>query len=521
MYSFRDVNQYIDTEPLPSEAVSIDGLVLDNEINGFRTLYVSGRESLAAEFDMISTNNRNGDFIKSRRYPSRTLKVGFQMRTENNSAFREAFNELNGILNCSEVEIRFADEPDFFYIGSPVNSCEVQPGTNSVTGEFEIYCATPFKYSNEHTVSSQVLSDGTLALNVPYAGTVDGHPILEAHMATSDSDTRNGDCGYVAFINGTNGAVLQFGDPNETDVGSRVALNSTFSSNSWIASSSVYGGHGTDGTTGIKTIKGPCVYASSYGSGSGFHGACIEKSITAMSSFAIEWKQRFAISRKKTAQLGMFQIGLWNDSTMVASVDIVKSAKGSNGNVIMRIGSQEISNTSVDLSYTNKYFGFGKAKTKKAKAVVPVLNSSIKKGTDGSFNFSIGGITASFKDTALNDTTINKVTLFFGQSGTVAAVANNGVYSVKVTQWDYNQPNTFGVNDVLIADTSKGEVRLSTNSTDADNIGALVPEYGALGNEWEEFSLSKGNNLIECLYSSWVNSAYKPTFVARWRDLYI
>ena len=58
MYSFRDVNQYIDTEPLPSEAVSIDGLVLDNEINGFRTLYVSGRESLAAEFDMISTKKQ-------------------------------------------------------------------------------------------------------------------------------------------------------------------------------------------------------------------------------------------------------------------------------------------------------------------------------------------------------------------------------------------------------------------------------------------------------------------------------
>ena len=42
LYKFIDTTEYQDEIALPSEAMNFNGVFLENEVEGYRTLYVSG-----------------------------------------------------------------------------------------------------------------------------------------------------------------------------------------------------------------------------------------------------------------------------------------------------------------------------------------------------------------------------------------------------------------------------------------------------------------------------------------------
>ena len=66
MYGFRDVNETSDSVILPSEAMQINGEYIENLVEGYRTLSVSGRESLSPEIDTFETGIRDGAQIKNK-----------------------------------------------------------------------------------------------------------------------------------------------------------------------------------------------------------------------------------------------------------------------------------------------------------------------------------------------------------------------------------------------------------------------------------------------------------------------
>ena len=49
MYDFVDTGEIGSENSLPSEALQIDGEYIENLIDGYRTLYVTGRELLGSE----------------------------------------------------------------------------------------------------------------------------------------------------------------------------------------------------------------------------------------------------------------------------------------------------------------------------------------------------------------------------------------------------------------------------------------------------------------------------------------
>ena len=233
MYDFIDTTEVSEVRSLPSEALSINGEYIENLISGYRTLYVKGREALSPEIDTIETGVRDGSMIKNKRYPARIITVGYQLKASTNEAFRACYNALGGVLNVDEAELIFNDEQDKFYTGTPSFIDEVEPGTNAVVGEFEIFCADPFKYSiNEYEAES---FDNSLLLD--YQGTYKSYPILEADFydekeVSEDGQsvvqlTGNGDCGYVAFFT-EDEQIIQLGDPDEKDIQSGFAKSQTF-----------------------------------------------------------------------------------------------------------------------------------------------------------------------------------------------------------------------------------------------------------------------------------------------------
>lgn len=147
MYEFVDTIETQNGEVLPSEALCFNGEWIENLIPGYRTLHVSGRELLGCEIDDYEIGGMDGTHYRGKRYPARTITVTYQIIAKTNSAFRQAYNKLNALLNVEEAQLVFADEPDKYFIGTKASNSEVEAGSNSVIGEIEFYCADPFKYS--------------------------------------------------------------------------------------------------------------------------------------------------------------------------------------------------------------------------------------------------------------------------------------------------------------------------------------------------------------------------------------
>lgn len=242
MYSFIDTTETAGAMVLPAEAVSINGEYIENQIDGFRTLYTSGRESLEKDIESYDNTAVNGSLTKYTRFPARTITVGFQIVTDSPEEFRQAFNQLNAVLNVEDAEIIFADEDDKFFTGTPIMNAEVDPGLCSVTGEYEIYCADPFKYSvdvmNPQPIITEDADTGLYqTFVIDYDGTYPAKPVYTARFYNPDGETDEdnaeseqtntvellgdiGSCKYVAFMDSKN-HVLQFGNPeleDESDV---------------------------------------------------------------------------------------------------------------------------------------------------------------------------------------------------------------------------------------------------------------------------------------------------------------
>lgn len=246
MYNFIDTNQVQESVPLPSEALQLNGEYIENLIDGYRTLSVTGREALSPELSTYETGVRDGSSLKNKRFPARTIIVRYQLIAKSNEDFRAAYNQLGGILNVENAEMIFADEPDKFFRGTPALVGDVEPGRNAVVGEIEFFCADPFKYSIYEYEAEASLDDNSILID--YEGTHKSYPTLEASFfnetevaedgETAQTLTGGGECGYVAFFT-EDEKIVQLGDPNEVDgenafAKSQTQMNQTFlSSTSW------------------------------------------------------------------------------------------------------------------------------------------------------------------------------------------------------------------------------------------------------------------------------------------------
>lgn len=245
MYTFVDVNEFSEGAILPSEAFTINGEYIENQIEGYRTLSVSGREALSPDVSSYTSGIRDGSTLQYKRYPERILIVKYQLIAASNEAFREAYNKLGLILNVENAQLIFNDEPDKYLTGTPCTIGEVEPGRNAVVGQFEILCTDPFKYSIMEYEATAADENGIM---VDYAGTYKTFPVLRTEFFNEDeaSDdgetvadlTGAGDCGYVAFFN-ENEKIIQLGNPDEVDGTnsypmSQTLVNSTFkTTSSW------------------------------------------------------------------------------------------------------------------------------------------------------------------------------------------------------------------------------------------------------------------------------------------------
>ena len=80
------------------------------------------------------------------------------------------------------------------------------------------------------------------------------------------------------------------------------------------------------------------------------------------------------------------------------------------------------------------------------------------------------------------------------------------------------QSNVFTAGDIVEADCNDATVCLYREDTVG---GVLAPMYGAFGNDWENFTLTTGENVIRAVWSDWVNANYKPKIKIIYNEVYI
>lgn len=555
MYNFVDTNGCAEGTSLPSEALKINGAYLEHTVTGYRTLYVKGREMLAPDIETYETGVRDGSTLQSKRFPARTITVGYQLIASSAEAFRAAFNALNAALDVEEAELIFADEPDKFFIGTPFGRGDVPTGRNAITGEFDILCADPFKYSCTEYEVTPTLDDGT-TFAIQYNGTYRSYPTLAAEFADEDDDTAggltgSGDCGYVAFLS-DDAAIIQLGDPDEPDTENYAksqtltkqiftSYNATVASkwpiNTGRTSSSAVTATGTV-VVGKDAENIRMLVANSYGTGTEWHGPSITRTIPADASghvgaknFRLSYKQRMCMGqgKKDTKQRGLFQCLLVNvngsERTIVAGLSVNKNKTGKQALLKLYVNGKTVHTQYIDLTYHNKYFGYKRVVTekikkkgkviKKKRIIQPALSSTIRKyGKTVTFN--IGGIQKAFKVSAIANTEVHEITFLMGKYASVTPLTYNGLFWAKFISDSCETfrdiPNKFSAGDVVEADCEDGEIYLND---------AREPELGALGNDWETFYLEPGANQIGVAWSDWVPAESAPNCKIRYREVFL
>lgn len=150
---------------LPAEALYVDGIPIEKQVRGYRTLGVSGRELLPNELNIVERINNDGSIVLSEKYPSRIITVDYLIRAEDNREFRHVFNHLNKILRGGEKEFKFHDDMGYAYYGYLQNVDEVPNGVNTIRSSFHLFCPMPFKYGHESILEG---TEVVLAVNSPY-----------------------------------------------------------------------------------------------------------------------------------------------------------------------------------------------------------------------------------------------------------------------------------------------------------------------------------------------------------------
>ena len=151
MYNFINTNEI--GEQLHSSIQTIfNGMNIDINLEGFRTLAVSGRGLLSKNINSTDIPGTDGKYFLYGNLEARAIVVKFQLKATTNEEFRQKFNRLNMLLQTDEPKIlKFTDEPDYSYTAILQKASDIEETSNSVVSTFTFLCLDPYKYKETTT----------------------------------------------------------------------------------------------------------------------------------------------------------------------------------------------------------------------------------------------------------------------------------------------------------------------------------------------------------------------------------
>jgi predicted phage tail component-like protein len=498
-------------DTLPSGAFKINGQFLESLVPGYHTLNAYNKWTLEKQIATVETAVRSGSIFTGSRYPARHIEIEYYIEGDDWNDLQSSYTTLMRVLDVENAEIIFNGEPDKFVRGSFVVPDDIEGTDTTRNGTFEIVCVDPFKYSTAEYTANAVSKQ----FNITYNGTYRGYPTFVTQFANTENasgeSTSTNECGFVGFVNQRE-KILQFGDPNETDWAdvaypATVPVNRSFKSNTgWtVNGSQVLTGTQVGSFMNISpTGQKPYTYPGTYSTGTNYHGPSLSYLITGETppigkNFNFTWSQKFTAS---ASQFGGFECILWHNEsgtrTMVGALRLIKKTRDQRCDMYFYVGS-----TTAVYHATDWCKNIGTWSMKKI---------------GGRIDFESKYFSMGWTNSAIEDLIANEITFHFMKNGTKSEMDANYLYSCKLQRFAFDNyedvKNIFAPGDVLTVNTSDASVYL-------DDGSATIPAtyLGALGNDWEDFYLTPGNNLIGVDYSDFTTDA--PTFTIKYRERFI
>lgn len=509
MYNFVDTTQTpAESRQLPAEALQINGEYIENQIEGYQTLYVTGRELSESEINETQIGNATGTEYQGKRNVQRTITVGFQLLCSTPEEFTEKFNTLNGILDVEQARLIFRDEPDKYYIGTKSEVGDIPSGRLNVKGEFAFYCCDPYKYSAaEKTFQASLNAAGIMEVSIQNDGT--------APAVISYDIKHNHENGFVGIA--SEYGAMQYGKVDEIDSETLQRSEELFRYSNPTEFGAMTNGQGVltedfpkNGTWRTVTYQDkPYLALDNVGSGSSWHGASKMVTLPQDSSgsnvaqnFLCQTRVWFEAGRPSQTGLLEFVIGD-EDNNLLASIHIIKTSTNSgSARVIMKIADEEVER----IEFT-------------ANGSSPVaLNAGqlyIRKSGE-LFEFYYHG-KHSFRRPSLAEKKAKSVTIFLGQHGSRGSSANDLVtrmyfdylfFRKDNVNYENDIPNRYPAGSTLHIDGYAGKAYLDGVDCTGDEI---------LGTRY--FKAPPGETEVQFLYSDF--SDPPPTITATIKEAWL
>lgn len=176
-YEFVDTNEEA-FKSYASIQTIVNGLNLDEYLDGFRTLNVSGRSIIGRDIETLQYSSKNNAGSKATRASNSNLQankfisstvqnviieVEFLLTAPNNELFRKYLTWLTKNLLKEESKWAWTDDPFYYYVGTLTEMGKVVEDSNTYKSSFKIVCVDPMKYSKH----SKVLNGTGAKIKIP------------------------------------------------------------------------------------------------------------------------------------------------------------------------------------------------------------------------------------------------------------------------------------------------------------------------------------------------------------------
>ncbi|MCM3663446.1 phage tail family protein [Mesobacillus subterraneus] len=307
---------------------------------------IEGRGPFTQEVNRFSVYGRPGSYYQDRRTPERPIKVRFELTGNSLSDIRKKVDQLNQYLDVNEPKsIVFSDEPDKEYFGMPEGQQDWDEYIFIGKGAITFLCPDPFKYGPLQFI--QPVTDATALIVLNNEGAVGAPPNIKVTLKQSTT--------YLDIIGDKD--YMRIGRPMDIDKAAvaekEAILHDTMSTlTGWgdAANTDIDGGE----VVGTMASDGAKFYASSFGTGSSWHGPAKIKSLgQELTDFEVSLQP--ILDNDDLSKIGRIELYLLDvNKNAVGKLAIKDISKGQGGNIVeIRIGDSVVSTFLINEYGTN------------------------------------------------------------------------------------------------------------------------------------------------------------------------
>lgn len=515
MYNFVDTTQYDLTPWLSPEAVSLDGEYIENHVDGYNTLNVSGRESLSYSIDDDDRpTGVDGMEYYGKRMSGRDIEVTFRLCAESPEQFEQRFRKLAAFVSGENREIRFKDEPNAHYVGTIKTLDAPETGRLSVKSTMTFYCANPYLISDVITEKAITAdTSGILRGTIDYDGTAPTYPTIRVKHTADNGyigvSTSNGaiECGNIDEVDGVSQtrsetlvkdgqATTKFTKYTSFPMNKSLGCSRTpeLNSNGEI-------GVGNADSTTKNIIDGVCYRYEIEADSNGVKGG---------ENMYVNCRLRFTCGRD-AAGMASVAFGDENENILCAYQCVKTNKSNYTARYEMKIGPDSATNYGIWKSFNfDSRDGSGNNPFRAGKGWCDMW----KQGNTVRFYYN--GKYYYYQNSSLSGKTVKYVYIYLGKwAGTskwpymlrACLDGNICVRKDNVNKW-IDIPNRYGAGSELVIDSNEDSITLN---------GLAANDEIITGSEFPV--LKPGSNTIEVYPSSWVTSA--PTVTVEYRKRWL